>query len=262
MRISVAIAFLSCLMVVGITIFLSFDDPVIILDMKSAIMVIGGSITVSFICFPPNLLKTLFKILYHRLTNSGSRDHLDVVDQIKDLSRAYKKGDRFFELAIENIRHPFLKDAAELLYWLDADVTPKELEDLIETRVSTHYDHYTDNADSFRTLAKFPPAFGLMGTTVGMIALLQSIGREGSNNIGPAMAVALITTFYGLFFSNVFFLPMAENIHKMSIEDHIIRKMIRDGIILIQAKKPTKYIEEKVKSHLIPSKRGLGPNRK
>ena len=196
------------------------------------------------------------------MTGQKKHDYLDIIDQITDLSKAFRKGPKAYEQAIEGIRDLFLKDCAEILFWLESEVTAAELRDLLDTRVQTHYTEYMTDANSFRTLAKFPPAFGLMGTTVGMIALLQSIGGEGSNNIGPAMAIALLTTLYGLIVANIFFLPIAENLHKLTMDDYLARKMIVDGVMLIQANKPTKFIEERVKSYLIPSKRVARSKRK
>ncbi len=110
------------------------------------------------------------------------------------------------------------------------------------------------DAITFRTLSKFPPAFGLMGTTLGMIALLQGLGEDGAaDKIGPSMAIALITTLYGLAVSNFILIPIAENLAKQAQEDLTMRLMIVEGIMLIQEGEPTKYIEESIKSYLLPS---------
>jgi chemotaxis protein MotA len=69
------------------------------------------------------------------------------------------------------------------------------------------------------------------------------------------MAVALVTTLYGLFFSNFIFVPIAENLEQQTKEDQVSRKMVIEGIMMIQSGAPTKYIEEKVKSFILPSER-------
>jgi chemotaxis protein MotA len=111
----------------------------------------------------------------------------------------------------------------------------------------------------FKTLAKFPPAFGLMGTTIGMIALMQSLnGADAKNSIGPSMAIALVATLYGLVLTNFILLPIAENLSEQTQDDFLARSIVVEGVMLIQAEKPTKFIEEKLKSFLLPNQRGGG----
>ena len=74
--------------------------------------------------------------------------------------------------------------------------------------------------------------------------------------IGPAMAIALVATLYGLVLTNFVFIPIAENLAEQTQEDLIARSIVVEGIMLIEADKPTKYIEEKVKSFLLPKQRG------
>ena len=142
----------------------------------------------------------------------------------------------------------------EALFWLESDVSGEELRDLLESRAKTFFDEYMEEAKVFKVIGKFPPAFGLMGTTLGLIALLQSIGKEGGiESLGPSMAVALITTLYGLFLANFIFVPIAENLEQQTHEDAVQRIMCVEGLMMIQEGKPTKYVEEKVKAFLLPS---------
>jgi chemotaxis protein MotA len=142
-----------------------------------------------------------------------------------------------------------------MLFW-SKEISAEELRDLLETRVNTHYKLYMAEAKVFKTMAKFPPAFGLMGTTMGMIALLQSLGSpDAKNMIGPAMAIALVATLYGLVLTNFVFIPIAENLTKQTQEDLMARNIVVEGIMLMNADRPTKYVEEKVKSFLLPKQR-------
>jgi chemotaxis protein MotA len=128
--------------------------------------------------------------------------------------------------------------------------------------VKTHYHLYQSEAKIFRTMSKFPPAFGLMGTTMGMIALLQSLGDANAKDmIGPSMAIALVATLYGLVLTNFVFIPIAENLTKQTQEDLIARSIVVEGVMLINADKPTRYVEEKAKSFLLPSQRKDTPKK-
>ena len=146
-------------------------------------------------------------------------------------------------------------DAANVLFWLESDVEPGHLRDLLEQRADTMQSRYDQESAIYSAIAKFPPAFGLMGTTLGMIGLLQSLGGDTAS-IGPAMSVALITTLYGVTLSNIIFIPIAENLKQQSYEDDVARRLVVEGIMLIEEKKPTKFVVEKLKSYLLPSERG------
>src|SRR5947199_6516255 len=87
-----------------------------------------------------------------------------------------------------------------------------------------------------RAIGRFPPAFGLLATTLGMIGLLQKIGQPDSQKlIGPAMSVGLIGTLYGITLANLIFIPIAENLTERTHEEIAIRRMIIDGVLLLKS---------------------------
>ena len=239
------------------TILMSFKNVSVILDIHAGMIVVGGTIAVTLICFPAGRIFGLLKVFARRIFGKNKRDFIGLIQEIVILSEAHRKGTKQFEAAIPSVKDPFLRDAANVLFWIKAEVSAEELRDLLETRVATHFKLYTAEAKVFKTMGKFPPAFGLMGTTIGMIALLQSLGSaDAKNMIGPAMAIALVATLYGLVLTNFIFVPIAENLMEQTQDDLIARSIVVEGIMLIEADKPTKYIEEKVKSFLLPRDRG------
>lgn len=256
MNLSTFIGFLVALGVFVATVIMSFSNVSVIFDLHAAIIVIGGTVAVTLICFPAKKLLALLRVFARRLLGQNKRDFGFLIREIVMLSEASRKGPKQFESSILAVQDPFLRDAANVLFWVKADVSAEELRDLLETRVATHFKLYSAEAKVFRTIGKFPPAFGLMGTTIGMIALLQSLGSADAKNlIGPAMAIALVATLYGLVLTNFIFVPIAENLQEQTQEDLMARSIVVEGVMLIQADKPTKYIEEKVKSFLLPKDR-------
>lgn len=90
-----------------------------------------------------------------------------------------------------------------------------------------------------------------------MISLLQTLGEPGAQSrIGPAMATALIATFYGLVVANLILIPISEKLAALSTSDKVMRQIIKDGVLMIVEKKHPTYIEEYLKSFLAPSLRG------
>ncbi len=256
MNFGTLIGFLAAFAVFAVSVAMSFQNASVIFDLHAGLIVIGGTIAVALICFPMKQILALLKVFLRRLVGKNRRDYMGIIREIVLLSEASLKGKKSFDAAINNVQDPFLKDAANVLFWVKAEISAAELRDLLETRVRTHFKVYMNEAKIFKTMSKFPPAFGLMGTTMGMIALLQSLGSpDAKNMIGPAMAIALVATLYGLVLTNFVFIPISENLAKQTQEDMVCRSIVVEGIMLIQAERPTKYIEEKVKSYLLPSQR-------
>ena len=253
--------FIGAIVVFFATVYLSFQNPVVMLDFKSALIVVGGTIAASVMAFPLRKIWHLLKVFARSLAGQSKINYMQIAHEIGNLAEARIKGRKAFEQATEQVTYPFLKDAAEVLFWLSADVSPEDLRETLDIRAKTHFKEYMREADFFRTIAKFPPAFGLMGTTLGMIALLQSLGssEEALEMIGPAMAIALVTTLYGLAIANFFFLPIAENLTEQTMEDEKARMMVIEGIMKIQADKPPEYVQEHVKSFLLPSQKKESP---
>jgi chemotaxis protein MotA len=245
-----------------LSVIMSFRNVGVIIDVHAALIVLGGTVAVALICFPITQIGALLRVFFRRLLGKNRRDYEAIIKELVILSEARRKGSKNFEAVIPQVQDPFLRDAAGMLFWAKNEISEAELRDLLETRVKTHYQLYQSEAKIFRTMSKFPPAFGLMGTTMGMIALLQSLGSpDAKNMIGPSMAIALVATLYGLVLTNFVFIPIAENLTKQTQEDLMARSIVVEGVMLINADKPTRYVEEKAKSFLLPSQRNDNPKK-
>lgn len=266
MNISTLLGFVLSTLVFFTAVYKSSSNFAIFLDFHAFLIVFGGTCTASLVCFNQKKLLSLFKVFLYRILGLNKRDYAKLIEEIINLSRAYQQSPRAYEDQISQVTDPFLSDAAEVLFWTESDVPPEQLRDLLETRAGTHFEQYMDQANMFRTIARFPPAFGLLGTTLGMITLLQSLGSIATKNqIGPSMAIGLVATLYGIALSNFIFIPIAENLTKQTKEDMVARRIVVEGIMLIYEKLPLRFIEDKVKSFLLPGERGpsiTGPGSK
>ncbi len=257
MNLSSMVGFLLSITVFVVAVARSAKDYHVFLDEHAILIVIGGTVAASCVCFSLPKIFSLFKVFFRRVIGKSKRNYPGLIQEIIGLSQASRRGRQAFEQAVNKVDDLFLKDAGNVLFWLDAEVSHEDLRELLETRAETHYERYLGESEIFRVMSRFPPAFGLLGTTLGMIALLQSLGSEGSKNaIGPSMSIALVATLYGIVLSNFVFIPIAEQLMQQSKEDLISRRMVVEGIMLIAADKPTQFVEEKVKSFLLPSERG------
>lgn len=255
---STVLGLLASLGILAASILTALDDYTVFFTIDALIIVVGGTAAVTLICYPISQIMTLFGVFFRRLLGLNKQDYIGVINEVVMLSVAARRSAKAFEAAINDVEHPFVRDCANVKFWVESEVTHEELRLLIETRAETHFTRYMEDAKSFKTIAKFPPAFGLMGTTIGLIALLQGLGADAKTTIGPAMALALSTTLWGLVLSNFLFTPVAENLQKQTQEDLVTRRMIVEGMMLIAANKPPKYVEEMLKSFLLPNQRPAG----
>jgi chemotaxis protein MotA len=142
-----------------------------------------------------------------------------------------------------------LKESLSLI----ADGFSKEqLETILDERSHIAHSHYKEDEKLFQALAKIPPSFGLVGTTIGLIALFAEVGgTDALKKIGPAMAVALTATLYGILTAFAVLNPMLERVKQIAIFDKTEREVIHKGIILLKQKASPVYVEEILKSNLL-----------
>ena len=102
-------------------------------------------------------------------------------------------------------------------------------------------------------MGAYAPAFGMIGTLIGLVNMLKDL--DDPDTIGPSMAIALITTFYGSLLANVFFLPMAQKLKIRSKSEVLIKELMIEGLLSIQAGENPRIIEEKLKTFIPPELR-------
>jgi chemotaxis protein MotA len=225
----------------------------VFLSPHAAAVVIGGTIAAALICVPFSTFVSLFKI-YIRLISGRSRDDtMETINEVVRLSIAVNDG-KPLESELGSIKNPFLKESLELLE--KGGLSNHELEDVLEKRIEFQNERYKRDGVAIKTIGKFPPAFGLVGTTMGMISLLQGLGEaDAFDRLGPSMSIALVATFYGLIMANVLLIPFGENLGAASEEDLIRRRMIVEGVLLLREKKHPLLVEEYLKSYISPKDR-------
>ena len=229
------------------------SNPSIFLNVHSIGIVIGGTVVTGLICFNFAQLKGIMLILFRQFLGHKSKERLETVSEIIKLSQLIKGG-QSLESEVDSIKVPFLKEAIEL--YLEGGMSKDELGEVLEKRVLIQNERYVREGETFKTIGKFPPAFGLIGATLGMIGLLQGLGGpNGFENLGPAMSVALTATFWGLVLANLILLPLGENVSLAAEEDLIVREIVIEGVILLREKKHPIIVKEYLNSYLPPKDR-------
>lgn len=229
-------------------------DVGLFMDPHAIIIVLGGSFTVALISFSFKRLYGGLKVVAKKTLGGEREDYLGTIKQIVTMAEAYRQEPAKAMALVNDKTHPFLTDGMKLL--VDYGFAADDLDNILSNALKGKKKRDLDEVKVWQTISRFPPAFGLLGATLGMIALLQTLGEPGAQDrIGPAMSVALVATFYGLAFANLVFIPIAERMGEVSAGDIMLRQIIKDGVVLIAERKHPSFIEEYLKSFLAPGQR-------
>lgn len=173
-----------------------------------------------------------------------------VVDDAVEVADVARKGAAELEKNVESIRNPFFRDGAQMV--VDG-YSLEELTDILETRIEYREIREKTQADLFKTMGVMAPAWGMIGTLIGLVIMLAGFGGEGgADSLGPGMSAALITTFYGAVFANLFFLPMAAKLSTRISFTSTLQAMLVEASRLIHQKKHPLIVREKLNSFIPP----------
>ena len=233
---------------------MSTDNMSMFLDAHARLIVIGGSVAAASIAFQLDRMFLLFRVFLLRVLKGRRVDYVRIIAELMRMAEAYRTGSPQFDKMVKESKEHFLKEALEMA--TDGVLDHSRLSKVMRARVATLYHRHTEDALKFKTVGKYPPAFGLMGTTLGMIALLQTLGKPGAQKlIGPAMSIALVATLYGIVLANLVFNPISENLMDSAKETRLKNTIIAEGVLLILEKTNPLVLAEELNSYLLPSER-------
>ncbi|MCR4629029.1 motility protein A [[Clostridium] aminophilum] len=218
-------------------------------DMPSLLIVVGGTIAGLVACYPFRILKDIPKHI--GICFRGKKYNIPkTVDQIIDLAMiARQNGLLALEEKAEEIKEPFFKSAVLLI--VDAN-DPDKVRAVLERQVEDMMSRHEIAKGLYVKGSALAPAFGMIGTLVGLINMLKGMdlsGSGGASTLGQDMGVALITTFYGSAFSNIIFHPIAQKLGVREDEEILYDTTVIEGVLAIQAGENPKSIRE----HLLAS---------
>lgn len=239
----VAILLVSSIVIGGGSFSSFFDAP-------SMMVVVGGSLAAVMMCFPLSRVFGVFGIVKQCFFNR--QDNLAaILDQIVELADvARRDGLLALESKMGDIDHPFIRIGIQMA--IDGS-PPEVLEDILRTEVDSLATRHSEGKSIFDQMGRFAPAFGMIGTLMGLIMMLSNMSDPSS--IGAGMAVALITTLYGAIVSNAFFLPFAEKLGFLNKQELFTKELIIRGILAIQSGENPRVIRQKLNTFLPPKTR-------
>lgn len=214
-------------------------------DGGSVMIVLGGAVSAALISFPLKHLLSVAKVV----KNCFFAKARDARELIKDMVRFAEIARRDGILALENvtgeIQDPFLVQGIQMA----VDGTdPDLIENILTNDLETIEARHAEGKALFDNIGKYAPAFGMIGTLIGLVIMLQNMGDPAK--IGPAMAVALLTTLYGALVANLVALPMADKLALRSREEMLLKLIIIKGVMAIQSGDNPRIVEQKLKTFL------------
>ncbi len=227
------------------------------IDYPSLVMVIGGAIASVLVAMPLKNVLKLFGVAKKVFLNK-QEDVSKLIEQIVSLAEtARRDGLLALENRLQEISDPFIILGVQMA----VDGTrPEVMEDILRTEMDAVAARHQSGKMILDQLGKYAPAFGMIGTLVGLIIMLGNMSDPSA--IGPGMAVALLTTLYGAVVANLIAIPMADKLGLLSRQEQIKMEIVVRGIMAIQAGENPRVIEQKLRTFVPPQQRKQADNAK
>ena len=219
-------------------------------DGVSVLVVIGGTLASTLIAYPLPTVMKAFKAA-KLIFMPPKYDHSESISRIITLSNlARREGVLALEETAQNMDDPFLKKGVMLV--VDGG-DPELVRSVMETEMTFVENRHNSIASVWDAISAAAPAWGMVGTMVGMVLLLGAL--DDMDALAANMAVVLITTFYGGLIANFLATPIATKLKQINAEEMLQKEVLIEGILSIQAGENPRIIEEKLKAFIAPALR-------
>lgn len=222
------------------------------LNLEGALIVIGGSIANAFMSFQSRYVLQAFVAMLSMLKKpDATREGLnhDIVRLIKWAYISQAHGPVGLEKEVKTVKDPLLK------FGLDLVVTgykARQIRQMMETAIEAHYERVSSPVTVLRNMASTAPAFGMVGTLVGMVIMLQNVEADMSR-IGAGLAIALLATLYGIVFARLLCLPAADKLLQKEEIKRFRNFMMLEGMTLLADQQKPRYMQDRLNSFLDPA---------
>lgn len=224
----------------------------VFIHIPSMIIVFGGTMAVTMLAFPLSDLKPVARIIMITAVRKAPTptEEIDRIVEFANLAR--KEGLLALETKLQQVDDPFFAKGIQLVIdGFGADT----VRDIMELEAEWEDARHSSGKKIMDQLGAFAPAFGMIGTLVGLVQMLQDLSDP--NGIGLGMATALLTTLYGAMGANMVFLPMAGKLEMVAKTNQQLRALMIEGTVAIQSGEKPQLIKEKLKGFLAPPMREL-----
>ena len=222
------------------------------LDVPGALVAFGGSFSALFIYFPPKKVLGIFSVIGKCVFNRLPDPRAEIRRFMQYAGIARRDGLLALEGQVASNSDPFLVRGLQMVI----DGTPRDkIQQILQIELSCIQERHAVGKRMFDQLGASLPAFGMVGTLIGLIQMLNKLDDPGQ--IGSGMALAMVTTFYGAFAANMVFLPLAGKLETRSNEETLVRELMIHGLVALTDGDSPRTVEGKLEAFLSPEARRL-----
>ncbi len=214
-------------------------------NIPSILIVVGGTIASTMIAYPLSDVLGMFKVAMKIFIFKIEKPE-DIIANLVEISNKARKGGLLsIEGDIQTTPDPYLAQALQMT--VDG-VKTADIAQIMQKKMDLTKKNLDTGSDIFSSMGSYAPAFGMIGTLIGLVQMLANL--DDPSSIGPKMAVAMITTFYGAVMANLFFIPMSDKLSGRNQEEITNMNIIFEGILSIREGEHPKLMEDKLKVYL------------
>jgi chemotaxis protein MotA len=219
-------------------------------DTPSAILVFGGTFGIVLMCVRLERFLAVFKVMM-QVFLVRKKDPAEVIKQLVKLSEtARREGLLALQTAVESLPDPFLQNGIQMV--VDGN-TAETISEVLDADIDWLSQRHDEGKGVFDLCGKYGPAMGMIGTLVGLVAMLKNM--DDPSKLGPSMAIALLTTLYGAIIANVIALPFVDKLTDRHDNEMLVRSIMKAGILGLQAGDNPRVLEMKLAVFLSPGHR-------
>ncbi|MBX0359062.1 flagellar motor protein MotP [Halobacillus sp. Nhm2S1] len=222
------------------------------IQVSSILIVLGGLAAAILVNFNMNEVKLTFRVTKEAFKTSDMNLRELITLFVSLSEKARREGLLALETELEEVEDPFIKKG--ILLAVDG-IEPEVINDIMKAEIVAVEERHQRGRAIIEKAGEYAPAWGMIGTLIGLVLMLQSLSNPAT--LGPQMAVALLTTFYGTLLANLVFIPMAGKLENKTYEEIFIKQVIIEGVIGVQSGQNPKILEEKLSAFLSESDKKL-----
>lgn len=222
----------------------------IFIDVPSMIIVIGGTIGTALVNFPFGDILGAFKVVRNAFFHKATSPVDTISKLITYAGKARKEGILSLQSVMNEIDDEFFLKGLQMA--VDGQ-EPEALKAMLEKEIEYVMERHDRGAEIFMTFAAISPAMGMIGTLIGLVQMLQNMSDPSS--IGPAMAVALLTTFYGAVIANIVATPLAGKLKIRSASEVLNKTLVTEGMTSILEGENPRLMEQRLHAFVAPAER-------
>ncbi len=221
------------------------------INIPSIMIVVGGTVAATLIAYPLSDFLRVIGISIRVFMFKIEKPE-DLVEKLVDISNKARKGGLLsIEGEIKDIKDPYLASAIQMT--VDG-VKTSDIAAIMQKKIAVIQREHKIGWSIFSSMGRYSPAFGMVGTLIGLVQMLANL--DDPSTIGPKMAVAMITTFYGAVLANLFFIPMSDKLKIRSQEEINNMNLLFEGVVSIREGEHPRMLEDKMSVYLSAGKTG------